>query len=121
MNIFFIVAAFLFVALGIAHSYLGERFILIPLFKRGHLPKIFNSDLLTERTLRFVWHLLTIAWLALAAILFALDMSSPSTAIARIIAMASFVSSVIALTVTRGRHFSWIVLLAISLLIWLGN
>jgi hypothetical protein len=121
MNIFFTVAAILFIVLGIAHSYLGERYILIPLFKRGHLPKIFNSELLTERTLRFAWHVTTVAWFALAAILFALNMISPRVSIARVITLASFGSFVLALIVTRGKHFSWVVFLAISLAVWLGT
>ena len=120
MNIFFTVAAVLFILLGIAHSYLGERYILIPLFKRGHLPKIFNSDLLTERTLRFVWHLLTVAWVALAAILFTLEISSLYLPIARIIALASFGSSIISFIITRGKHLSWIVFLIISVMVWFG-
>jgi hypothetical protein len=120
MNIYFTIAAVLFVLLGIAHSYLGERFILIPLFKRGHLPKIFNSDLLTERTLRFAWHLLTVAWFALAAILLTPEMLSSDTATVKIIAAASFISSLISLVIARGKHFSWIFLLAISILVWLG-
>jgi hypothetical protein len=121
MNIFFAVAAFLFIVLGMGHSYLGERYILIPLLKRGHLPKIFNSELLTERTLRFAWHLTTIAWFALASILLALDMIFPRAAIARIITLASFGSFVLALIITRGKHFSWVVFLAISLAVWLGT
>ncbi len=121
MNIYFSIAAFLFVLLGIVHSYLGERFILIPLFKWGRLPEIFNSEVLTGRTIRFVWHLLTVAWFTLAAILFTLDIFTPYTAVAKIIILASFASSVITLIETRGRHLSWVVLLAISLLVWLGT
>jgi hypothetical protein len=120
MNIYFAIAAVLFILLGIAHSYLGERFILIPLFKRGHLPKIFNSDLLTERTLRFAWHLLTVAWFALAVILLTPEMLSSNMVIAKIIAFASFISCLISLFIARGRHFSWIFLLAISILVWHG-
>jgi hypothetical protein len=120
MNIYFTIAAVLFVLLGIAHSYLGERFILIPLFKRGHLPKIFNSDLLTERTLRFAWHLLTVAWFALAAILLTPEILSSNTAIAKIISIVSLTSSIISFVIARGRHFSWIFFLAISVLVWLG-
>ncbi len=121
MNTLFIVAGCLFILLGIAHSYLGERFILIPLIKRGHLPKIFNSDLLTARTLRFAWHLTTVAWFAFAAILFTLDTLTPYTVVTRTIAMASFISFIISLVIARGRHFSWIVFLAISILAWLGT
>ena len=61
-----ILAAILMFVTGIAHSWLGERFILIRLFKRDGLPKIFGSTAFTTGTLRFVWHLTTVAWWGLA-------------------------------------------------------
>jgi hypothetical protein len=51
----------LVVATGIAHSYLGERYILIRLFKRGDLPKLSVGTEFTKGTLRFAWHLTTVA------------------------------------------------------------
>ncbi len=54
-------AAFLSVALGIAHSVLGERYILTRLFRRADLPKLFGSSEFTVRTLRFAWHITTVA------------------------------------------------------------
>ena len=48
-------AAFLVVAVGIAHSYLGERYILIRLFRHEDLPKLFGSTEFTILTLRFAW------------------------------------------------------------------
>ena len=46
-------AALLIVLLGLAHSILGERYILGRLFRRSDLPKIFGSADFTVRTLRF--------------------------------------------------------------------
>ncbi len=54
-------AAFLLMVVSFAHSYLGERFILSRLFKRDNLPKILGSDDFTKRTLRFAWHLTSVA------------------------------------------------------------
>src|SRR4029077_4695672 len=65
-------AACLCVALGLAHSVLGERYILIRLFRRSDLPKLFGGTEFTTRTLRFAWHLTTIAWWGAAALFFAL-------------------------------------------------
>ena len=121
MNTYYVIAAGLFILVGIIHSYLGERFIIIPLIRRGHLPKIFNSDLLTAQTLRFAWHLTTIAWFAFAVILFFLDELTTYEIIAKIIAIAAFISFIISLVIARGRHFSWIFFLAVSILIWLGS
>lgn len=50
-------AALLVLATGIAHSYLGERYILIRLFRRSDLPKLFGGTAFTVGTLRFAWHL----------------------------------------------------------------
>lgn len=57
-----VVGAALALGVGAAHSYLGERYILIRLFRRPDLPHLFGSDLFTRRTLRFAWHLTTLAW-----------------------------------------------------------
>ncbi|MBA7630226.1 MAG: hypothetical protein GH143_08270 [Calditrichaeota bacterium] len=54
MNAYLIVGAVLTFAIGLAHSYLGERYILIRLFRRSNLPQLFGSDDFTKRTLRFV-------------------------------------------------------------------
>jgi len=47
------IAAALCFALGLAHSVLGERYILVHLFRRTDLPKLFGDDRFTRRTLRF--------------------------------------------------------------------
>ena len=59
-------AAGLVLLVGLAHSYLGERYILIRLFRRSDLPHLFGSDVFTRRTLRFAWHLTTVAWWGLS-------------------------------------------------------
>jgi hypothetical protein len=40
-------AGILFVALGLAHSILGERYILTRLFRRNDLPTLFGSSAFT--------------------------------------------------------------------------
>jgi hypothetical protein len=45
----------LIVAVAIAHSYLGERYILIRVFRHADLPKLFGNAEFTCRTLRFAW------------------------------------------------------------------
>ena len=60
-----IAAALLLVLTGLAHSYLGERDILIRLFKRDNVPKLFGGTDFTTGTLRSVWHPLTIDFLPL--------------------------------------------------------
>ena len=64
MNFYFIAAAVLVVGIGIAHSWLGERYILMRLFRRQNMPHLLGSDDFTKRTLRFAWHITTLPGLA---------------------------------------------------------
>ncbi len=116
------VAALLLVLTGIAHSYLGERYILIRLFKRDNLPKLFGGTDFTTGTLRFVWHLLTLVWWGIAAIVFLASGEQLQTAvILRVFSIVALVSGLFPLYFTRGRHLSWIVFFAVAALLWLGS
>ena len=115
MAILLYVAAFLTVSLGIAHSYLGEKYILIHLFRRENLPRIFGDQEFTKRTLRFAWHITTVAWIGLAALLVHAgrgDLTVPGTL--RIIGVTAIISGLFPIIFTRGRHLAWIVLFAIG-------
>jgi len=105
-----LLGAVLLVAIGIVHSYLGEKYILIRLFKRDNLPQLLGSDWFTKRVIRFAWHLTTIAWWGFAAILYFL--SNPSKNIeAEIIASIAVVfilSGIVSLVFSRGKHLSWV-------------
>ena len=107
--------AFLAILLGLLHSYLGERYILVRLFKR-ELPKLLGSDWFTKRILRFAWHLTTISWWGFAGILFLL--SSPDDKIQKqilmIIAFVFLISGLISAAFTRGKHISWILFWSIA-------
>ncbi len=62
-----VVAAGCLIALGFAHSALGEASLLRPLFaKEWELSEV--PRWAAERIFRFAWHITSIAWLALAAI-----------------------------------------------------
>lgn len=111
-----ILAAILTIAIGVIHSVLGERYILIRLFRQP-LPKLFGSDEFTRKTLRFAWHITTIAWFGFAAllILLHLDRASPS-AVSIAIASTFGLTGLVALVASRGKHLSWIVFGVISAL-----
>lgn len=123
MNFYFVVAALLVIAIGLAHSWLGERYILMRLFRRQGMPHLFGSDDFTKRTLRFAWHVTTIAWFGSAALLLILA-SAPLDPSARklsgAIAATFLATALVALVGSRGRHLSWIVFLIIAALVWLG-
>lgn len=115
MSIFLYIAAFLIIALGVAHSYLGEKYILIRLFRRENLPKIFGNQEFTKRTLRFAWHITTVAWIGFAALLVHAgrgDLTISGTL--RIIGVTAIASGFLPIIFTRGRHLAWVVLFAIG-------
>ena len=124
MDNLLIIGAILVVLIGAAHSYLGEQYILVRLFRRSNFPQLFGSDTFTKQTLRFAWHLTTIAWIGLASVIL-IEVVVPSSeqlsTILKAISITFFISSVVTLAASKGRHFAWIVFLSISLLVWIGS
>jgi hypothetical protein len=121
MNLSFVIAAALLALLGAAHSYLGERYILIRLFRRQDLPAILGSSDFTKRTLRFAWHITTLLVVGLAAILIVLasPRGTPDHTV-EIIAATCAACGLVALAGSRGRHLSWVVFLTVAALLWFG-
>ena len=113
-------AAGLAILVGLAHSYLGERYVLIRLFRRSALPPLFGSDLFTRRTLRFAWHLTSVAWWGFAALLLQLPFAPTMPRIANTVAATFLVTALITAIGSRGRHLAWIVFLAIAAACWLA-
>jgi hypothetical protein len=114
-------AAFLVFVTGCAHSYLGERYILLRLFRRGNLPKLFGGTEFTAGTLRFAWHITTVAWWAIALLLvFAAHNTLSPAIVLHVIAGAALVSAVLPLVFTRGKHLSWAAFLLVGLLVLLA-
>ena len=115
-------AAILCLLLGLAHSVLGERYILIRLFRRDNLPKNFGSSVFTKQTLRFAWHLTTVLSSAFAVILWHAGSSGISqNEVLRVIAYTFIASGFLPLIMTRGKHLSWLVLFAIGAIAWLSS
>jgi len=111
-----LLAALLAFAVGLAHSVLGEKYILIRLFRRPDLPKLFGDATFTARTLRFAWHLTTIAWWGFGAMLVLASrglLSARNTLLVLAATMAA--TAVMILVASRGRHLAWPVFLAIAI------
>jgi len=94
-------SAVCFCLLAVAHSVLGERLLLRPLFDTpafaGHpLGKRFAG-----RTFRFAWHITSLAWIAIAAVLIA------PGALVLIIGVLAVSSGVFVLLASRGQHLAW--------------
>lgn len=115
-------AAILVCVIGVAHSWLGERVLVSRLLRLEHLPRLGKSDGFTRRIIRFAWHLTTVAWWGLGSILLLLSGVSfgcdVHRAVIHVIAATFFISGIMALLWTRGRHLSWIVFFAIAILCW---
>ena len=115
-----IAAAALLAAVGLAHSLLGERYILIRLFRRHELPELFGSDWFTRRTLRFAWHLTSLAFLGFAGVVLAVAglPQGAATSVLQVVGLTFLVSALVAAVASHGKHLAWLVFPAIGLLCW---
>jgi len=123
MKVMLLFAGVLSALIGIAHSVLGEKLVLGPLFERGDVPKLLGSTSFARHTLRFTWHLTTVLLLGICAVVvvFSLSPSYPQSAcIIRVLAATFAVCSLLSLIGARAKHFSWWVFLIIAVLLWLG-
>jgi len=120
LNVLLTSAALLAVAIGAAHSWLGEKYLLSRLLRLEKLPRIRGSRSFTRHTIRFAWHLTTVALLGMAGVLLVLSGSphpAPSSRGILASVSATFLLSALLLAVgARLRHFSWFVFLAIGVL-----
>ena len=115
MNTLIYIAALLAFITGAAHSYLGERYLLIRLFKRNNLPKLLGGTDFTRQTLRFAWHITTVLLWGFSAlfVLMANDGCSFQN-LAWTGAITFLIIGIIALAASKGRHLSWIAFLMIG-------
>ncbi|WP_460824211.1 hypothetical protein [Lysobacter olei] len=69
----------------------------------------------TVQTLRFAWHITTVAWFGLAAlVLVASEGQLDSRSAVQIVGYTAIASALLPLYVTRGKHLSWLVLFVIG-------
>ena len=123
MSVPLIAAAILSAAIGIAHSVLGEKLVLGPLFERGEVPKLLGSTTFARNTLRFTWHVTTVLLVGIGAVVLVLarlPVEHQSVTVLRILSVTFGVSTLVSLVGARGKHFSWWVFLVISVLLWFG-
>lgn len=110
------VAGLLSFAVGLAHSVLGEKYILMRLLRRPELPKLFGDTKFTARTLRFAWHLTTVAWWGFGALLVLAARGLLSAGNTLLVLGATMATTAVAILVaSRGRHLAWPVFLVIAL------
>jgi hypothetical protein len=110
-------AAALAAVLGVAHSWLGERLVLGPLFAPATRQGMLRQSVFARKALRATWHLATIAWWTFAA-LFVVLARAPASPTGRLIlgvlAAGFLATGLVILASSRGRHPAWLVFLAIA-------
>ena len=106
MNAGLMLATGSLVVLAVAHSALGEVKLIGPLLASEAFPKLPLPAGFAKRTLRFAWHLTSLAWLALA---WALVRDADNR---WIVAVLLGVSGVVAHLASRGNHFAWAIFIA---------
>ncbi len=119
MNTMLVVAAALAFLLGVTHSWLGERLVIGPVLETKELPPLRGSRRGMRNILRFGWHLTSVYFWAMAALLFHYSRVVPDAVSLKIIAVTYFISALITLGASRGRHYAWPVFLTIGLLAWM--
>ncbi|WP_309104412.1 hypothetical protein [Microbacterium sp.] len=116
-----VACAALIVALGLAHSILGEKYIIRWLLRRD-LPLLANDRRFAGGTIRFAWHLTTVLCFGLAAVLVVVAVEAPRSAVVLAIGCTLVASAGLPLWFTRGRHLSWVVMLvAAALCFWFAS
>ena len=123
MNYFWMAAAAFTFLLGISHSIMGEKIFLKRLFRREFADEL-EIDEHINRTTRIAWHLTSLGWWNMAAILLIVAWH-PNDSIAilvmRVTGAFCLFSGLFSLIGSKGRHLLGLVFLLISLLILIGD
>ena len=120
MNPLLATAAFLAASLAVTHSWLGEKWIIQPVLAMENMPALFGSRRGMKKILRFAWHLTSVLFLCMGAVLLHYSVGEPDKRVLFIITVTYLISAVMTLIVSRGRHYAWVVFLIIGVLTWLG-
>lgn len=120
MNVFFLTAAIMLSMLGIAHSILGEKLLLIPLSNEKSVV-LFRRRPYAVPVMRFAWHITSIAWWGMALIIidFA-KVENPLLFSVHALAATFALTGIIILAFSKGRHAAWFFFLMIAGCLWLG-
>ena len=122
MNLYLLIAGILSFLMAIVHSWMGEKFFLPRLYKPV-LPFHLGTEIFINRTLRTGWHFVSLSWMMGGLALFYLA-QSPHTQLFQgfcwIIGGWYLASALLSILLSHGRHFSWVILLIIAILTFLG-
>lgn len=105
------VAAGSLFTLAALHSFLGERLLVGPLLAVDPWPALRIGRTLGRQTLRFAWHLTSVAWLGLGVLLLG-PADSGALFVPAVVGAVLLASGIFTFATTRGRHFAWAPFLA---------
>jgi hypothetical protein len=109
---------------ALAHGYLGERLVLVPLGEAGVPATRLGGPRFTMSMLRFTWHFFTAVMTALAVAFLLLAtgaIGGGDWALVRVVAISFAVFGALVLFLSHGRHFAWILGFACAGTAWLGT
>ncbi len=111
-----LVAALVTILVSLMHSVLGGRRLIAPILRMEGLPIILGSLKNTRLTLWAGWHMLTMTWLGLAAMLAYLHFTPDHAgkAFLFMVAVLFAISGAAALVLSRGAHLSWVLFLPVA-------
>ena len=118
-----ILAALMFVALGLMHSLRGGRYLIDPILRLDGLPVILGSRHNTRLTLKAGWHIASLFWWGNAAALVWLwsDPARGAAAFLIPLGVVCLVAGATAAWLSKGKHLSWVFFLPIgAILLWAG-
>lgn len=128
MNYYLLIAGILCFLLGITHSILGEYLIFNKKRNKGSLVPSKKNAALKERHLRILWatwHLASIFGWCIGVILVHHSMQNQNSNTSSIIYLSiistMFLSSLLVLIGTKGKHPGWIILMIIGILVMIGS
>jgi hypothetical protein len=97
-------AGMISIAAGLIHSWLGERKLLGPVLAS------MAEGSVARRVLRFAWHLTSLAWAAVGAILVALALSPPDRlgfSVLLIVTVLLWLNGLVSFLAGGVRHIGW--------------
>jgi len=115
-----LVAALLLAFAGFIHSYLGERFVLSRLLALPNLPTLRGSRAYMECLLRWAWHITSVAWWGMAALL-TVSWSGHLAAAGLVLTVTFALHGLLILVKIGPRHPGWPVFFLAAAAIWFGT
>ncbi len=120
MNLLLIASALLGFGSAFGHAYLGERFVLRPLFKTPGENRVLKTRS-SRSLLRWVWHLPSFAWAQIAAALAPNAFDATATTLLLYFGVGIYMTgAAFNAWAMRGPHVGNILLTLGSLTLWFG-